>query len=92
MAEIYNLDEGVNEYIEFIVGGFKYKFKHMNSDEAIEMEKIEKTGKVGEVNKYLYKFVTKIDEAAPEFSEMAKKMIGPQWKAFRKMFKAEYEE
>jgi len=90
--KIHNLDEGVQEYFDFIVGGFKYRFRHLNTEESEELKELEKAGDDSKVKKFLYNFISQVDEKAPKFSETAKKMIGPQWVRFRKMIEEEYSE
>lgn len=90
--KIHNLDEGVQEYFDFIVNGFKYRFRHLNTEESEELKELEKVGDDKKVKKFLYNFISKVDEKAPNFSETAKKMIGPQWVRFRKMIEEEYSE
>lgn len=43
----------------------------------------------GKVKEFLYQFITKEEEASPDFPEAAKKMIAPQWTKFNAMLKKE---
>ncbi len=90
MPKIHNLDESVQEYFDFIVKGHTYRFRHMNTVEAEEMKKIEAKGDEKKQTKYLYKFITPIEEKSPSFEEISKQMIAPQWIKFRKMVTEEY--
>lgn len=86
-SKVYNLDEGIQEYFEFIIKGNKYKFRHLNTE---EMEKFRVISEDEEKAKtFLYDFISKESDEAPDFSEVAKKMITPQWVKFRKMLLAE---
>lgn len=88
MAKIHNLDEQVQEYFEFIVKGHKYKFRHMTTEEIEELRKIEDNEEKSK--EFLYSFITKEEETAPEFPEVAKDMITPHWIRFREMIKTEF--
>lgn len=86
--QIYNLDDSVVEYFDFIVKGHKYRFRHMTTEEMEKLKLVEKDS--DKMTAYLYQFITKVDEGAPDFSETAKQMITPHWVAFRKMIEAQY--
>lgn len=87
MAQVHNLDT-VAEYFEFIVKGHNYRFRHMNTEELEGLKAIEKDDQKSK--EYLYSFITRVNETSPEFSEIAKKMITPQWVRFRKMIETEF--
>lgn len=86
-SKVYNLDEGIQEYFEFIIKGNKYKFRHLNTE---EMEKFRDVAEDEEKAKtFLFDFISKENEDSPDFSEIAKQMIAPQWIKFRKMLFSE---
>lgn len=87
MSEIHNLDE-VQQYFEFIANGHTYRFRYMTVEEAEEMQKLSEDD--AKVRDFLYSFISKVDETAPDFSDVAKKMITPQWIRFRKMIETEF--
>ena len=51
--KIHNLDEGVQEYFDFIVNGFKYRFRHLNTEESEELKELEKAGDDKKVKNFL---------------------------------------
>jgi hypothetical protein len=87
MPEIHNLDESIVESFEFIVKGYKYKFRQPNTEELEELAKLGSDEKKSQ--EFLFSFISKVDESSPEFPEVAKKMIAPHWVAFRKMIQSE---
>lgn len=92
--QVYNFDD-VSEYFDFILFGKKYRFKHLTSAEFQELQKLENEAKedatkTDAFNDYVYSFITKVDEDAPDFKEVQKKMIFPQLKAFWNMIKTEF--
>ena len=87
MSDIHNLDE-VSQYFEFVVGGNTYHFRYMTVEEAEKMQ--EMSGDEAKIRDYLYSFISKVDTTAPEFAEIAKKMITPQWIRFRTMVETEF--
>lgn len=82
---MHNLDS-VSESFEFVLKGHTYKFRHLTTEEIQELGKLKDEAKLTE---YLYQFITPSSENAPEFSELAKNMIAPQWSMFRKMIQSE---
>lgn len=86
--KIHNLDESVNEYFEFIVRGYKYKFNHPNTEQLDELRKL---GNDEEKSRqFLFKFIEKIDPKAPNFKDISKSMIAPHWVLFKKMMISEF--
>jgi hypothetical protein len=83
---MHNLDEGIQEHFEFTVKGHKYKFRHLNTEEMEQIAKLDTDNE--KAKQYLYTFITKVDEG-PEFSDVSKQMIAPQWRKFHDMIKAE---
>lgn len=86
--KIHNLDEGVVEYFEFIVKGYKFKFRQLTTEEMETLRDFKDDEE--KVKEYLYSFITRTDESSPEFSEVAKKMFPTQWNKFRSMLEAEF--
>ena len=86
--KIHNLDEGVEEYFTFQILNHAYKFQHLNSDE-MEKFKAFKDKDNKEMQDFMNQFITKIDDAAPEFKEVSKKMLPPHWRKFLVMLKEE---
>ena len=84
---IHNLDDQVQEYFDFTVLGNKYRFRHMTTDEVDEWSKLSDPQKSKE---YLFKFIDKVDQNSPDFSEISKKMITPHWLHFNAMVKVEF--
>jgi hypothetical protein len=90
-----NLDEGLQEHFDFVLGGHTYHFRHLNTEEIEQMSRLnkrmdeEKDVDSSEMKNFLFQFVTKDKEDAPDFQEAAKKMIAPQWMKFNAMLKKE---
>ncbi len=78
----YNLDDGVSETFHFTVKGHEYIFRQMNTEEVETFQ-----GMKGdkEIREFLYKFITKVRDDSPEFSEMAKQLTTPHWGNFMRM-------
>ncbi len=97
--KIHNLDDGVQEYFEFIVKGHTYRFKQPNTEELDDMRTATTPGDVElddkareaeekESKEALFQFITSVGEA-PEFKEISKKMTVPHWNRFNKMVAVE---
>lgn len=84
----YSLDT-VSEYIEFIVGGKNYRLKHLTTEEQDELQTLQQENPI-KAREFLYRFISPVNEADPQFSEVAKKMTTPQWIKFSQMLQSEY--
>lgn len=82
MNKPYDLDDGVNEYFEFILKGHLYHFRYPSTDEIDEIAEIKTTKQMKET---LSKFITKGQEDAPEFTEITEQLTIPHWARFRDM-------
>lgn len=87
-AKIHNLDESVQEYFEFVVNKYSYRFRHMNTEELEELKAV--SGDEEKSRIFMYRFIEKVDPASPDFAEVAKKMLVPQWVNFKKMITSEF--
>lgn len=87
--QIHNLDEGVQEYFEFILKGHKYRFAHLNTEQLEELQKISDSDEDKQKD-FFYKFITKVDDSSPDFADISKQMIAPHWIRFRKMVETEF--
>lgn len=90
MNKMHNLDESIQEYFEFTIFGKKYKFKHLTTEEMMSMKDVEKEEDPKALEKFLLSFIEKVDEDAPDFEDVQKKMIVPHWIKFRNMIKDEF--
>lgn len=88
MSEVYNLDESVQEYFEFKLKGHNYRFNHMNTEQIEELQKLKGDDKKSQ--EFMFKFISKVDEKSPDFTELSKQMIAPHWIKFTEMIKAEF--
>lgn len=86
MAQIHNLSEGVQESFEFSIKGHEYSFRHLTTEQVEEMQKMQGD----ELMKFMFQFITKKNDASPDFTVIAKQMIVPEWANFTKMVKAEF--
>lgn len=84
----YNLDDSIQEYFTFTIGGHNYRFRHMNTEEVETLKGLE--GDEDKSRAFLYDFISTEDEKAPAFPEVAKTMIVPHWIKFRKMLQTEF--
>lgn len=89
MSEVYDLNKAVQEYFSFSIGGFIYRYRHMTTEEIEKLKSFEGSEDKKQ-EEYMYSFITKEDPKAPDFPEVAKKMIVPQWINFRKMINTEF--
>lgn len=85
----HDLDAGIQESFEFIVKGHKYRFRQLNTEEIEKLQEVSKDKDALKTKEFLFQFITKVDEKSPEFAEVAKQMIAPQWKKFQEMIKKE---
>lgn len=85
--KMHNLDD-VAEYFDFILKGNTYRFRQMTMEEIEKLKEIE--GDEKKTMSYLFTFISKVTENAPEFATIAKKMVAPQWKKFVEMLKTEF--
>lgn len=85
--KVHDLDDSVLEYFEFRLKGHIYRFRHMNTDEAEELQKLENDEEKSK--QFIFGFITKVDPNSPDFSDLAKQMIIPHWRRFRKMIEVE---
>lgn len=84
----YNLDESLAESFSFTIKGHEYNFRHLNTEEMDELAKLE--GQSEKLKEFIIQFISKVDDKSPDFSEILKTMITPQWRNFRKMMKVEF--
>lgn len=82
----YNLDENIEEYFEFIVGGNTYKMKYPTTDELEVIQKIDDQTKQGEA---MLGFISAVTEDAPDILEAMKDKNVQVTKRFRDMIATE---
>lgn len=85
----HNLDDSVNEYFEFSIGGNTYRFRQPNTEESYQFNKL-KDEPPDKIQAFLFTFITPVSADAPPFPSVAKKMILPQWRNFNAMLMAEF--
>lgn len=93
MNKPYDLSESLEESFTFKLRGFTYRFRYMSGEEIEKYRELTKDKDQNDqtVLEYFYSFVTKVDENAPEFKDMQKKMIIPELRRFRQMIETEFE-
>ncbi len=103
MAKIIDFDQDVEEYFSFKIMGHLYSFKHLNGEEMDELRSLELQDKTqneenqkngsdvvsDKSSEYLYSFIRKDEEKAPDFTDLLKKMILPLRVKFQKKLLAE---
>lgn len=87
-APIHDLDKDVAEYFEFVVEGYHYKFRQMNTEEMEKLKDVQDDDKKSK--EYLFTFITPVDPSSPAFPDLAKKIIAPKWAKFREMMQVEF--
>lgn len=85
-AKVYNFDESLSEYFEFVIKGHRYKFKYPTVEEMKEGTSKPTNEETAE---YFYNFITKIDDTSPNFTDVANQMTSPQLRMFTEMIKTE---
>lgn len=79
----WNFDEGVEEGVDFKLGGKMYRFRYPTTEEAMLSKKV----KEDEQLEYLFNFVQPIDTDAPDFRETMLKANVQVLKKFTEMVK-----
>jgi len=92
MSELYNLDEAVNEHFDFLVKGHTYRFRYMTTEETEKLASFSDKTKEDKKKSddYFVSFISPVSDNAPDFIEVRKSMIIPQWKKFREMVETEF--
>lgn len=88
MADVINLDEGVEEFTPFILLGHTYLFRQFNTQEAQEIIQLSEAGKNEEINLLLEKFITPKDEGTPPFPEIKDRLLIGHYRNLKKMIYA----
>lgn len=88
---IYNIDEQVEEFFNFIVCGVEFQFQQMTIDELTRLEKID-TKDFPNFADFFSEFIKPVDPKGPSFKEISGKMTAAKWVAFSKMIKAKMTE
>lgn len=82
----HDLSQDVQESFEFAVKGHNYFFRQPTTEEMKDMRKLE-----GEaLEQFLLTFISKKDPSSPDFQEVSKQMINPEWINFKKMIEVEF--
>lgn len=84
----YNLDD-VQEYFEFKFKGNLYRFRYFTQEEAEKFKSIDEKDTDAMMNLIL-SFISKADEASPEFKDVYKTMNSKQLGLFNKMIKEQF--
>lgn len=84
---LFDLDKDVREFVEFTLKGKKYRLQELTTE---QVEELSKKSSEPDVNVYQLwsPYITKVDEDAPEFSEVSRKMTMGNWANFNKMIKS----
>ena len=85
---MYNFDD-MQEYFEFRFKGHVYRFRYFTQEEAEKFKAI-KSDDTDEMTNFFLSFISKVDEAAPEFKDVQKTMNNKQLKKFQEMIQAEF--
>lgn len=89
MSKVHNLSTGVSDSFKFIIRDFEYSFRYLNTEEMTEfIESLNKKDK--NLENLIFKYITPLNEKSPEFSEIYKKMIVPEIRAFNEMITSEF--
>lgn len=85
-SELHNLDDGVSEHFEFILGGFKYKMRYPTSEELATIAKYRSKEKAGEKT---FEFISPVDDKAPPISELVQQIPVNKFRKFMEMVRQE---
>ncbi len=89
MSKVHNLDVGVSDSFKFIIRGHEYSFRYLNTEEMNEfIESLNKKDK--NLENLIFNYITPVNEGAPVFGELYKKMIVPEIRAFNEMITSEF--
>lgn len=87
MSNNYNLDAGVEEGFNFILGGITYFMKYPTTEEIEELQKIKDQEKQTEK---MFSLATPVEEGAPSLKEALKTKNVKVLKKFSDMIAAEF--
>lgn len=87
MSDVYNLDEGINESVEVILNGEKYRLELPTYE---DIEKLDKLKTDEEREAAIYSFVKKTSKEQVEFREMLKKSNLKKVQKFTKAIEQEF--
>lgn len=85
---MYDFDD-VQEYFEFKFKGHLYRFRYFTQVEAEKFKSIDSKDTDGMTN-FILSFISKVDEAAPDFKEVQKTMNSKQLQKFQDMITKEF--
>lgn len=90
----YNLNDNVQDYFEFILGGHTYKMKYPTVEETENIQKLLSEAKEDsdstEILSQMYQFISSDDEKAPPIAEALKKQNIKVIQNFNEMIKTEF--
>lgn len=90
----YNLNDNVQDYFEFILGGHTYKMKYPTVEETETVQKLlkdaQEKGDTSEILLQMYQFISSDDEKAPPIAEALKKQNIKVIQNFNEMIKTEF--
>lgn len=86
-APKYNLDVD-SDHFDFTVNNHLYRFKHMTMADLNDMDKLRDQEQ--ELGKFFSQFITKVNDDSPDFEEISKTFIVPNWRKFHEMVRAEF--
>lgn len=87
MKETINLDSELSEYFDFIVEGYTYRFRYPTIEEANAFTDVESDDQ--KAMTLIFSFISKVDDASPDFKDIYPKMIIPKQQKFVQMLKSE---
>lgn len=86
-SELHNLDEGISEYFQFVLGGFTYKMKYPNTKEIVNIAAEKNTEKQMDL---VYSFITSSEESAPKIKDALTQANIKVLQRFNAMIKKEF--
>ena len=81
--KVYNLDDGIIEYFDFILKGNTYRFRQPNTLEMTEFGVLKDKPEL--MVKTMSRFITKVTENAPDFEDIANTLTVQYWRRFNEM-------
>lgn len=90
----YNLNDNVNEYFEFILGGFTYRMKYPTVEETeqvqADIKKAREDKDEDKIAETMYRFISSENIEAPDIREALKKQNIKVMQNFNKMIESEF--
>lgn len=93
MGRIVNLDEGIEESVEFVLSGIHYRLRYLNIEEMESFSQLDQENpQISTFIDLLKPLVTNVNEGEQEFEQTFRKVSIPKVKKFMQLIKDELSE